>query len=144
MPPEVAATPPRPRTDLPTIEGDSKPFWDAMRENHTFSVVECHACGHIHHYPRPFCPVCWSDDVSWIAASGRATLYTYSTVYLNDLEPFASELPYVAAVVELEEGPRVMTTLVNVATDQLAIGMALTLVAKELTPDVTVPVFTAA
>ncbi|CAN5275402.1 OB-fold domain-containing protein [soil metagenome] len=141
---DAAPAPQKPRTDLPTIEGDSRPFWDAVRDDHAFLVVECHACGHIHHYPRPFCPVCWSDDVSWIPASGRATLYTYSIVYMNDLQPFASELPYIAAVVELEEGPRVMTTLVDVSADQLSIGMALTLVTKELTPDVTVPVFTAA
>jgi len=79
--------------------------------------------------------------VSWEEASGRATLYTYSTVYLNDLEPFAGRLPYIAAVVELEEGPRVMTNLVDCSPEELHVDMALEVAYRDLTPDITAPVF---
>ncbi|MCW2546495.1 MAG: hypothetical protein JWN96_955 [Mycobacterium sp.] len=128
------------RVDLPTIEADSKPFWDAARE-HRFLIARCNACGRAHHYPRPFCPFCWSDDVHWEDASGRATLYTYSTVYVNDLYPFRDKLPYLAAVVDLEEGPRVMTRLVGVRDDELSIDMQLVVDYENLNDQLVAPVF---
>jgi uncharacterized OB-fold protein len=131
---------PRPRTDLPTIEDDTRPFWDAAKEGR-FLVRRCNACGEVHHYPRPFCPGCWSDDVEWLEASGRATLYTWSTVYVNDLPPFAERLPYIAAVVDLAEGPRVMTNLVECDGVELAIGMPVEVRYEPLDEQITVPVF---
>lgn len=92
-------------------------------------------------YPRPFCPSCWSDDVELVEASGRATLYTYSTVYRNELPPFSDRVPYVAAVVELEEGPRLMTNIVGCDPAALSIGMALKVSFTELSPEVSAPVF---
>ncbi len=128
------------RTDLPTIEDDTRPFWDAAREQR-FLVKRCGACGAVHHYPRQFCPSCWSDDVAWLDASGRATLYTWSVVYANDLPPFPERLPYVAAVVDLEEGPRVMTNIVDCDPAELRIGMDLVVDFLSLTDDITAPVF---
>lgn len=131
------------RNDLPTIEDESRPFWDAAKE-HRFLIARCRSCRHAHHYPRPFCPFCWSEDVVWEDASGRATLYTYSTVYVNDLYPFREKLPYVAAVVDLEEGPRVMTRLVDVEESELHVGMPVVVDFEQLTDDLTVPVFRSA
>lgn len=128
------------RHDLPTIEGESQPFWDAAKE-HRFLIARCGSCERVHHYPRPFCPYCWSEDVAWVEASGRATLYTYSTVFMNDMPPFRDRLPYLAAVVDLEEGPRVMTNLVDVDSSDLEIGMPLEVAYQQISPDVTVPVF---
>jgi uncharacterized protein len=129
-----------PRTDLPTIEPESQPFWDAAKEGR-FLIQRCAACGAAQHYPRPFCAVCWSDQVEWEEASGRATLYTYSTVHMNDLTPFNERLPYIAAAVDLEEGPRVMTNIVGVDADDLQIGMNLVVDYQAISDDVTVPVF---
>jgi uncharacterized OB-fold protein len=89
-------------------------------------IAECAGCGRVHHYPRPFCPHCWSEDVHPVQASGTGTLYTYSTVYVNDLEPFTQRLPYVAAIVELAEGPRLMTTIEGAELERLQVGMAVT------------------
>jgi uncharacterized OB-fold protein len=129
-----------PRSDLPTIDDETRPFWDAARERR-FLIVRCRACGEAHHYPRPFCPRCWSDDVAWEEASGRATLYTYSTVFMNDLPPFKDRLPYVAAMVDLDEGPRVMTNVVDCDPADLSIGRHLQVDFRELTDEITVPVF---
>ena len=131
---------PRPRTDLPTIDDDSRPFWDAALQGR-FLIRRCNACGAVHHYPRSFCPSCWSDDVEWVEASGRATLYTWSTVHVNDLPPFGERVPYIAAVVDLDEGPRVMTNLVECEPGALSIGMALTVRYRELDDNITAPVF---
>jgi len=79
--------------------------------------------------------------VNWEDASGRATLYTYSTVFVNDRPPFNDRLPYVAAVVDLEEGPRVMTNLVGCDPADLRIGQEVVVAYQELTDEITVPVF---
>lgn len=112
------------RFDLPTIDEDTQEFWDATKAGRLL-IRHCTACGAYHYYPRTFCPDCWSDDVEWVEASGQATLYTHSTVYMNDLPPFNDQVPYIAAVVDLEEGPRMMTRIVGATTEDLDMGMAL-------------------
>lgn len=131
------------RMDIPTIEAESRPYWDAAAEGRLL-LRQCQDCGAIHHYPRPFCPTCWSDDVAWIEASGSATLYTWSTVFRNDMAPFDERVPYVAAVVDLAEGPRMMTNVVDVDPDALEIGMALQVAFRPIGGDLTAPVFTPA
>jgi uncharacterized OB-fold protein len=132
--------PDAPRFDLPTIEAESQPFWDAARD-HRFLIRRCHNCGAAHHYPRPFCHICLSEDLAWEEASGRATLYTYSTIFMNDLPPFNQRLPYVAGAVDLEEGPRVMTNIVECQPEDLRVGMAVEVTYEVLTPEITAPVF---
>jgi len=66
-----------PRFDLPTPEHDTQPYWDAARDGKLL-IRRCRACGEASFYPRPFCPECWSNDVDWETATGRATLYTWS------------------------------------------------------------------
>jgi uncharacterized protein len=113
------------RADIPIIDAASAPYWEAARQGRLL-IAECAACSKVHHYPRPFCPFCWSDDVHPAQASGNGTLYTYSTVYVNDLAPFRDRLPYVAAIVELSEGPRVMTAIEGAGSEGLRVGMAVT------------------
>lgn len=92
-------------------------------------------------YPRPFDPTTWSNEVEWVEVSGRATLYTYSIVRENDLPPWPDRVPYVAAIVELVEGPRMMTNLVDCDFRALAIGMPLEVAWRDLDDEFTVPVF---
>lgn len=131
---------PAPRRDLPTIEDESRAVWDAARLG-KLVIASCASCGNVHHYPRPFCPSCWSEDVVLIESSGRATLYTYSTVYRNELPPFSERVPYVAAVVELEEGPRLMTNVIDCDPAALRIGMDLQVDFAALSDEVSAPVF---
>ncbi len=129
-----------PRFDLPTIEPESEPYWTALREGRLL-IKLCAACGLHHSYPRPFCPHCWSDDVSWVEASGGASLYTHSVVYRNDLPPFGPQVPYIAAVVDLDEGPRMMTRIVDCEPHALAIGMRLQMRTEVVTDEVSMAVF---
>lgn len=112
-----------PRHDRPEADAFTRTYWDAAAEGRLL-LRRCGACGLAHHYPREFCPHCWSEDVGWERASGRATLYTWSVVHRNDLPPFRDRVPYVAAVVDLAEGPRMMTEVVD--ADELWAGMELT------------------
>ena len=91
-------------------------------------IKRCQDCGLAHFYPRPFCPSCWSERLDWEQASGLARLYTYSIVYVNDLPPFGDRVPYVAALVDLAEGPRLMSNVVECRHEDLQIGMPLSLV----------------
>lgn len=129
-----------PRFDLPTIEDETRPFWDALREGRLM-IARCGACGKVHYYPRPMCPSCWSEDVSLVEVTGRGKLYTWSTVYVNDLPPFNTKVPYVAAQVDLEEGVRLTTMVVDAAPQDLEIGMKLQVVFEAISDDVTIPVF---
>jgi uncharacterized OB-fold protein len=115
------------RADIPTIDAASGPYWEAARHGRLL-IAKCAACGKVHHYPRPFCPHCWSEDVHPVQASGVGTLYTYSTVYVNDLAPFRERLPYIAAIVELAEGPRLMTTIEGAEPEELRVDMLVTAV----------------
>ncbi|MFJ6985130.1 MULTISPECIES: Zn-ribbon domain-containing OB-fold protein [unclassified Streptomyces] len=103
------------RYDVPEVDAFTRAYWEAAAEGRLL-VRRCRACGRAHHYPREFCPYCWSEDVRWETASGRARLYTWSVVHRNDLAPFGERTPYVAAVVDLAEGPRMATELVEGAT----------------------------
>ena len=80
-------------------------------------------------------------NLSGIEAGGGATLYTHSVVYRNDLPPFGSQVPYIAAVVDLDEGPRMMTRIVDCEHDALEIGMRLSLRTEVVTDDITMAVF---
>jgi len=111
------------RFDLPTPDPSTQPWWDAAAEGRLL-IKRCADCGAAHFYPRPFCPLCWSPAVDWEEVSGRGRLYTWSVVRTNDLPPFDRRVPYVAAIVDLEEGPRMMTNIVDCQVEALQIGMA--------------------
>lgn len=128
------------RYDLPVPDFDTQAYWDAARDGRLL-IQHCGACDHSFHYPRPFCPKCWSDDVTWEAASGHATLYTWSVVRQNDLPPWPERVPYVAAVVDLAEGPRMLTNVEGCDPDDLEVGMALRVAFREETDEITLPVF---
>ncbi|GAA3822081.1 Zn-ribbon domain-containing OB-fold protein [Streptomyces chiangmaiensis] len=129
----------RRRHDEPESDAFTRTYWDAAARGRLL-IRRCAACGRAHHYPREFCPHCWSEDVGWEPASGRATLYTWSVVHRNDLSPFRDRTPYVAAVVDLAEGPRMMTEVVECEEAELRVGMGLQAVFRD-SGQVTVPVF---
>ncbi|MEU6604903.1 OB-fold domain-containing protein [Streptomyces shenzhenensis] len=119
--------------DRPQADAFTRPYWDAAAGG-LLLLRRCAACGRAHHYPREFCPHCWSEDVGWERASGRATLYTWSVVHRNDLPPFGARTPYVAAVVDLAEGPRMMTEVVDCAAGALGAGAELAVTFRDGVP----------
>ncbi|MFJ9035183.1 Zn-ribbon domain-containing OB-fold protein [Streptomyces sp. NPDC102406] len=138
----MAATGADARVDVPEPDAFTRPYWDAAAEGRLL-LRHCAVCDRAHHYPREFCPFCWSEgeSVRWRDASGRAVLYTWSVVHRNDLPPFGGRLPYVAAVVDLAEGPRMMTEIVECAAGDLWIGMELQVAFRQDDAGFAVPVF---
>jgi uncharacterized OB-fold protein len=88
----------------------SRPFWQAA-ERRQLVVQRCAACGRHQFYPRPFCLGCQSDRVEWVGAKGTGTVYSQSRLHISAGPGF--EPPYVVAVVELDEGPRLVTNIVG-------------------------------
>jgi uncharacterized OB-fold protein len=99
-------------TDKEAEFGDptTAPFWDACRQ-HRLIVQRCRSCQHHQFYPRPFCLGCYEPDPEWVDVKGTGTIYSQSEVHVAPSPEFAT--PYVVAVVELDEGPRLMTNIVN-------------------------------
>ena len=111
---------PRLPTLEPTTGRETKPFWDALSDE-KLMLPRCDTCDHVVWYPRQFCPVCHTMGVSWFEASGRGTVYSF-TVARQAFGEWKPVVPYVIAYVELEEGPRVLTNIVECDPDQLAVG----------------------
>lgn len=114
------STTPKPE---PLATPETRPFWEAAARG-SLQVQLCDSCRRHYFYPRSACPHCGSADVSWVECSGRASLHSY--VISHRPAPGFTP-PFVIAVVELEEGPRMMTNLVGVDPDpsQLQLDMPL-------------------
>ena len=124
---------------IPAATPETRHFWNAAREGRLV-LQQCRRCDHVYFPPRPFCSACNSRDVALREASGRARLHSY--VISHRAAP-GFDAPYAIAVVELEEGPRMMTNIVNVpqTPEALVLDMALRVTFSKLSDDITLPLF---
>jgi uncharacterized OB-fold protein len=125
---------------LPHPNEVSQPFWDAAKR-HKLQIQRCNACGTRIFYPREACAECLSADLIWIPVSGKGTLYSYTIAQAPTHPAFADDVPYVIAIVELEEGPRITTNLVGCQPDQVTIGMPVVASFEDVTPEMTLVKF---
>ena len=100
---------------LPQPTPDTEPFWQAVKR-HELMLPRCKACGELHYYPRPFCPNCFSWDLEWVRCSGRGKVYSY-VINHRPAPGFQDEAPHIIAVIELEEGPRMMGNVSGIEPD---------------------------
>jgi len=108
---------------LPPVDGLSAPFWEASAEGR-YLVQWCKVCEQPIYYPRYACPACLSDALEWRLASGRGVVYAFSVVHTPLAPWMADRMPYVAALVDLEEGVRILTNIVDCDPQQIAVGAA--------------------
>lgn len=129
---------PRP---VPDVTPETAPFWAAAAEGE-FEVQECRSCGLVFHYPRTLCPDCFSDNVAWLTAAGTGEVYSYTVT--RQMAGWPEEaLPLVLAYVELDEGPRVMTNIVDCDPHEVEVGTPVTVRFVETDhDDIAIPVFT--
>ena len=95
---------------LPVPDLETAPYWEGTGSGRLL-IKHCDACGRDFFYPRSHCPRCWSSSTSWKEASGDGVVYTFTIVRQNDLPPFKERLPYVVAIVELDEGVRLTSNI---------------------------------
>lgn len=115
---------------------ETKPFWDAAARN-SLVLKRCNACGEVHHYPRKICPLCFSDNTGWVEASGRGVIHSFTVMR-------RAAVPFAIAYVTLEEGPSILTNIVDCEFDALAIGQKVTVTFKPSGEGALVPMFTPA
>ena len=137
----MAATPPADYAKpLPRPTAESAPFWEACRR-HELALQCCTACGRFWFPPANRCAHCWSETWEWTPVSGRGRVFTFTVFQRAFHRAFVDEVPYAVAVVELEEGPRLMSNVVGCGPDEVSVGMPVTVVFDDVTPEVTLPRF---
>lgn len=104
------------------------PYWEAAAQG-TLLLQRCRPAGHLQHYPRSLCATCWSPELDWEAASGRGTVWTYTVVHMPGHAAWLDEVPYALAIVELDEGPRLLTNIVGTDPETVHVGQAVELAA---------------
>lgn len=125
---------------LPAPNAETAPFWSATRE-HRLTVQRCLECGTPRLYPRSICRKCGSDRMEWMECTGRGTVYSYTVVHRAPSEAFAADVPYVVAIVELSEGPHMMTNVVGCPPDKVKIGMPVRVRFRDVSDELALPLF---
>jgi uncharacterized protein len=120
-------------------DSDSRPYWEGLEQGE-LRIQRCLTCTKAVFYPRSICPHCHADQLEWITASGRGTIYTY-TILHQAFGAFAADVPFVVALVDLEEGARMMSRIVDTPHDRVAIGAAVQVTFASVGDGVTLPYF---
>jgi uncharacterized protein len=111
---------------VPVPDKLTAPFWEGLRVGE-FRLQRCSECGHWQFYPRGWCTACASLDLTWERAGGRGQVYSFTVIRRHTAPCWIRELPYVVAIVQLDEGPRLMTNMVGVDPDSVKIGQPVVL-----------------
>ncbi len=116
------------------------PFWEGARRGELV-LPRCRTCSTVFFYPRELCPECLSSDLDWVAASGRGRVYSYTIVHQPAHPSFRADSPYLYAIVQLDEGVRMVSNIVDCPHDELAINMPVVAVFDAVTPETTLVKF---
>lgn len=124
----------------PVPTGETRAYWEGCRR-HELRIQQCIACGHSQFYPRLYCTVCMSEQIEWVRASGRGRIMSFTVVYRPVTKAFAADVPYIVALIRLDEGPQLMSNIVECASERVTIGMPVIVTFEDRSEDVSVPVF---
>ncbi len=125
---------------IPEVSENAREYWNGCKA-HRLLLPKCRACGTVFFFPNKFCPDCLSEDIEWIEAEGKGTVHTFSIVYRPPGPAFAPDVPYVVAIIELAEGPRMMSNIVDVEPEDVRIGMPVEVTFEDITGDISLPKF---
>ena len=125
---------------LPAIDELTRPYWEAAKR-HELVLQKCQQCGHYRYPPGESCPSCLSDELDWVEASGRGSIFTWTVFHQVYHPSFAGDVPYAVVAVELEEGPRMVTNLMDCRIEDIQVGMPVEVVFDDVTEEITLPKF---
>lgn len=125
---------------LPLIDAQSRPYWEAAHR-HELRLPKCDDCGTLRIQFERWCPRCGSEKSTWARLSGRGSVWSHCTFHRKYFPEFEADLPYGVALVQLEEGPKLITNLVGVKHDEVRIGMPVEVFFDDVTPEVTLVKF---
>ena len=136
----MSDTPASVQRPLPVPTELTRPYWESAKQGE-LRIQHCQACGHWQFYPRPFCLRCESEDLQWQRTAGLGSIYTF-TVNHRAPNPFMkARLPYVVAIVQLDEGPRLMANVLDAKPGEVAIGKRVQVRFEAASEDITLPQF---
>jgi uncharacterized OB-fold protein len=125
---------------LPIIDTDTRPFWESCKK-HDMAIQKCADCGSVRFPPHPLCPKCLSANATWVKVSGKGRVYTYVTYVQAPRALSGTQMPFTVSMIELPEGFRMWTNVVDRKPDQIYIGMPVELVYEDINEEVTLPKF---
>jgi len=130
-----------PKKPVPIVNPWARPFWEAAQEGKLI-FQRCKDCEKNVFYPRIACPHCFSDNLEWVEASGKGTVYTYTVVENNSPSAFMSDVPFVIAIVKLEEeGVQMLTNIVGCDPGAVQCDMPVEVIFEKLNDEFTLPKF---
>lgn len=133
----AGAVPGRP---IPAVTPEMSPFWEAAKR-HQLVVQRCRTCGTLRFPAREVCSRCLSRDVEWTPVSGRGEVFSRAIMHQANHPAFAAVAPYAVVVVQLDEGVRIMSNVVDCAVGDVRIGMPVEVVFQALDAEITLPLF---
>jgi uncharacterized OB-fold protein len=125
---------------IPVPSEDSWSFWEAAKR-HELTLQRCATCGSFRFPPAPLCPECTSLGGEWTKVKGTGKVFSYVVFYRAFHKSFEKDVPYAVAVVELDEGPRLVSNIVGVPPEQIRCEMPVEVVFEDITPACTLPKF---
>lgn len=128
------------RKPMPVPDADTAAFWKGLADGELL-LQHCTHCANVQYYQQGSCRQCGSDGLEHRPASGRGTVYSYSVVHRAPGPAFKHDTPYAVLLVELAEGPRMISSLVQGDPARVRIGMPVELVCERVSPEVVLPRF---
>ena len=125
---------------IPTISPETAPFWEASRK-HQLVVQRCKRCWHMQHYPRAICGACNHTEFDWVPSAGKGQVYSFVRVHVNRAPGWEKEVPYVFALIQLNEGIHMLSNVVGVRPEQVEIGMPVEVFFEDITSEISLPKF---
>ncbi len=126
---------------LPTITPATQEFWESARR-HVLKVPRCPACKKLFFPPTPLCPYCFHEPTAWAQVKGKGKVYSFTTVWRAINPAFQNDVPYVLAIIELDEGVRIPSNIVGCRPEAIRVGMPVKVLFEKATDEVTIPKFT--
>jgi uncharacterized OB-fold protein len=125
---------------LPVLNADNKEFWESCK-NHQLRIQKCHDCGELRWPPSFLCPHCHAQDSEWVQVSGKGTVYTFTIFHRAYHLGFKEDIPYVTAVIELDEGPHLLSNIVDCEPGEVRCDMPVEVVWADIDEDFSIPKF---
>lgn len=118
----------------------TKPYWDGAKR-HELMMQRCKQASHTFFYPREVCPVCLSSDLEWTKMSGKGRLYSFTVIHQPANRGFLEDVPYTFAMIQLDEGPKMVSNLVGIKPEDAEIDMRVEAVFDDVTAETTLVKF---
>ena len=129
-----------PSKPVPVVNTWAQPFWDAARQERLI-IQKCNACGEHIFYPRIACPHCSADSLEWVEVSGKGTVYSFTVVEANAPSAFIDDMPFVVAVIRLQEGVQMLSNIIGCDPHTVVCDMPVEVIFEKLNDEFTLPKF---